>query len=156
MRCYFWGINNQSDRNRRGRGIISFAIPDWGVQFRAAQAGTAAECEYTALLSLLRFIETNPRVFEEKRLVICTDAVALVYQVNRKLPVGPGEAKMSELVRTLRNRISFELVWVPTEQNCAINGVLDSAPLTLKNPITYAHLDRKKSSDKPSPDNPLL
>ena len=64
MRCFFWGTNNRPDRDTRGAGITSFAIPDWGVQFRAAQFGNATECEYGALLALLAFIEENPKVFE--------------------------------------------------------------------------------------------
>ena len=154
MRCYFWGTNNRADRAQRGRGVISFAIPDWGVQFRAAQVGTASECEYGALLSLLRFVETNPKVFEGKKLAVCTDAVALIYQMNRRLPVGSAEASMWERVSAVRHRLPFELVWVPAEQNAAIGGVLDLAPVTLKNPITHAHLDPKRTPDKQSPGSP--
>ncbi|MEW5701868.1 MAG: hypothetical protein AB1792_06530 [Candidatus Zixiibacteriota bacterium] len=156
MRCYFWGTNNRTDRAQRGRGVISFAIPDWGVQFRAAQIGTASECEYSALLSLLRFVENNPRVFEGKKLAICTDAAALVYQVNRKLPVAPSEVNLWERVTTWRDRVPFELVWVPSEQNAAIGGVLDLAPMTLKKPLSHTHLDLKNTPDKQSPGSPRV
>ena len=150
MRCYFWGTNNLSVRDKRGRGVASFTIPDWGVQFRTAHEGTASECEYAALLALLRFVENNPRVFEGKKLEVFSDAVALVQKVNRRVPPEPAEAKSLALVRVFRNRIPFELAWVPPEQNCAIRGVLDLAPLNTKTPIQYTTIDRGKTVDKPT------
>ena len=149
MRCYFWGTNNQPDRNGRGRGVISFAIPDWGLQYRAAQEGTAAECEFAALLALLRFTQSNPRLFEGKTLELFTDAVTLVYQLNRQAAASPAETKLLALVRAVRQRIPFKLAWVPIEQNAAIQGVIDLAPLTMNAPITYAPFERKHPPKSP-------
>jgi hypothetical protein len=151
MRCYFWGTSNEMDRSRSGHGVISFAIPDWGLQYRAAQVGTAAECEFAALLALLRFTQSNPRLFEGKTLELFTDAVTLVYQLNRQAAAGLAETKLLTLVRAVRQRIPFKLAWVPSEQNAAIQGVLDLAPLSMSAPITYSPFERKRPPKSPPP-----
>ncbi|MBI3872605.1 MAG: hypothetical protein HY304_05970 [candidate division Zixibacteria bacterium] len=155
MRCYFWGTNNLPHRDQGGRGLACFAIPDWGVQFRTAHEGTASECEYTALLSLLRFVGANPKVFEGKRLEILSDAAALVEQVNRRLPSTPAEAKSLTLVRALRDRIPFDLLWIPPDQNRAIQGVLGLAPLRTKIPLEFAPHDRPSPPRRFTPDDLL-
>ncbi len=156
MRCYFWGTNNHAERDHRGNGVLSFAIPDWGVQFRAAQAGTATECEYGGLLALLHFVVTNPRVFEKMNLEILSDAAAVVYQVNRQTPVPPAEARQWALVRRLRDKRPFDLIWIPSEQNPAIHGVLDLAPLKMKTPLIFPSIEKSRSRAAPPPDKPLL
>lgn len=132
MRCYIWGTNNRELRTEDGKGVACFAIPDWGLQFRAAQDGNAATSEYAALLALLRFVESNPRVFEGQSLEVFTDASQLVEQVNGRLPVHPLQLKPHLLIRSLREKIRFELSWVPPDQNRAIDGILDLPPLKTK------------------------
>lgn len=156
MRCYFWGTNNHAERDQRGSGVLSFAIPDWGVQFRSAHAGTATECEYGGLLALLHFVGTNPRVFEKITLEILSDAAAVVYQVNRKTPVPPAEARHWALVRRLRERRPFDLIWIPSEQNPAIHGVLDLAPLKMKTHLVFPSIEERRSGIVPPPEKPLL
>ena len=143
MRCYFWGCNNLQDRDTRGNGITSFAIPDWGVQYRAAQFGTATECEYGAFLALLQFVEKNPKIFEGMKLEIFTDASAVVYQVNRQSPVPPAEARFWAVVRRFRSKRPFELCWVPQDQNRACGGVLDLAPFKMKDKLVFPRLEPK-------------
>jgi len=147
MRCYFWGTNNRPLREERALGVVSFAIPDWGVQFRAARTGDATECEYAALLALLRFVENNKSAFEGTRLEFYTDASAVVYQVNRHTPVLPAQARQWSLARRLRTLFPFELGWIPKEQNRAFSGVLELAPYQMKRSLQYPKLDPPSAAD---------
>jgi hypothetical protein len=156
MRCFFWGSNNQADRDTRAAGVTSFAIPDWGVQFRAAQFGSAIECEYGAILALLAFIEKNPKVFEGVKLEFYTDAAAVVYQVNRKQPVPPSEARFWSLIRRFRVKKPFELCWVPRNQNRAYDGVLGVAPLKLDTDLKYPTIEPKRPQRPAKDKNPLF
>lgn len=149
MRCYIWGTNNRTDRAQRGRGVASFAIPDWGLQYRVAQDGTATVCEYAALLALLRFVEDNPKAFEGQRLEVLTDAGALIEHLNQRMPVGPEELKVWTLVRALKEKVPFELSWVAPEQNRAITGVLDMAPLKMNIQIQTGSRPRKSPPFSP-------
>ncbi|HUU46976.1 MAG TPA: hypothetical protein VM118_14710 [Acidobacteriota bacterium] len=156
MRCFFWGTNNLPDRDVRGAGITSFAIPDWGVQFRAAQFGTATECEYGALLALLAFIEKNPKVFEGVKLELYSDAAAVIYQVNRRNPVPPAEARFWALVRRFRVKRPFELCWVPRDQNRAHEGILGVAPLKLDGDLKFPAIEPARSPLRPPQGDLLL
>lgn len=137
MRCYIWGTNNQEDRAEQGRGVACFAIPDWGLQFRAIQDGNADTCETAALLGLIRFIENNPKVFEGERVEVLTDASRLVEQLKGTLPIEPHLRSSVAAIRALREKVRFELSWIPPEQNRAIDGVLDLPPLKTKFQIQH-------------------
>lgn len=143
MRCYIWGTNNRDDRTDAGRGAACFVIPDWGLQFRAAHEGTAIVCELAALLALLRFVENNPKVFEGQRVEILTDASQLVEQLNGHAPLDPAQQSTMTQVRSIRERIRFELSWVPPDQNRAIEGVLDLPPLRTKFQIQHTSVSKR-------------
>lgn len=149
MRCYIWGTNNCENRAEAGIGAACFVIPDWGLQFRAAQEGSAIVCELAALLALLRFVENNPKVFESQRLEIMTDASQLVEQLNGRAPLDPSQQRSFALIRSLRERVRFEIAWVPPEQNRAIDGVLDLPPLKTKFQIQHTATP-PRSQDAPS------
>jgi len=149
MRCHVWGTNNHEDRTQEGRGVACFAIPDWGLQFRAAQDGTAMLCEYASMLALLRFVENNPKVFEGQKFEILSDSSQLVEQLHGRLPVEPPQLKAWTLIRAVREKIHFELSWVPPEQNQAIAGVLDLPLLKTRLLIQHTAIP-KKPPDSPS------
>jgi len=56
MKCYFYGTTNSDDPSITTDGVVSFAIPDTGIVFKSRWVGNQIECQYAALLSLLRFI----------------------------------------------------------------------------------------------------
>jgi hypothetical protein len=143
MRCYIWGTNNREDRSEAGRGAACFVIPDWGLQFRVAQEGSTLVCEFAALLALLRFAENNPKAFEGQRLEILTDASQLVEQVNGRAPLDPAQQPVMTLIRSIRERIRFELSWVPPDQNRAIDGVLELPPLKTKFEIQHTSISKR-------------
>lgn len=148
MRCYIWGTNNCENRAEAGRGAACFVIPDWGLQFRAAQEGSAIVCELAALLALLRFVENNPKVFEGQRLEVMTDASQLVEQLNGRAPLDPSQQRSFALISSLRERVRFEIAWVPPDQNRAIAGVLDLPPLKTRFQIQHAAVS-KRSPEPP-------
>jgi hypothetical protein len=149
MRCYIWGTNNREDRTEEGKGVACFAIPDWGLQFRGAQEGTAATCEATALLALLRFAEDNPKIFEGRSLDVYSDASQLIEQLNGRMPLDPVVIKVILAIRSLREKIRFELTWVPPDQNQAIDGILDLPPLKSKLHIDQSAVSRQSPAVNP-------
>ncbi|MEW5876197.1 MAG: hypothetical protein AB1752_13590 [Candidatus Zixiibacteriota bacterium] len=141
MRCYIWGTNNREERDTVADGIVSFAIPDLGIQFRSRHPGTASECEYVALLGLINFANNNHKLFEQHQLEVYTDAVALVYQLNRKAIVPPALERHARVVQTYRDKHRFSIGWVPKDENRAFTGVLDLAPLKTKTRIELGSAD---------------
>ena len=149
MRCFVWGTNNYQERDRVGNGVVSFAIPDLGIQFRSRHPGTAAECEYVALLGLLNFANNNTKLFEQHKLEVYTDAVSLVYQVNRKAAVPPALAKHVTLIDQFREKHRFTIGWVPKDENRAFTGVLDLAPLKTKTRISLGSVEQRGRNERP-------
>ena len=66
MKCYFYGSNLLPDKLAKNRGLISFAIPDYGVLFRSQYEGNRYECEYAAAIALIRFVQLNQEHFQGK------------------------------------------------------------------------------------------
>ena len=142
MRCYTWGTNNSENRDQPGNGILSFAIPDLGVQYRAAHVGTASECEYLAIMALLNFVNDNPKIFTRQKVEIYTDAVLPVYQVNRKAPVPASVERYCKAIQRLRLQSQLTVGWVPKEQNLAFIGVIDLPPLKTQTKIAVGPSDQ--------------
>lgn len=145
MRCYVWGTNNVEERDRIGRGVLSFAIPDLGIQFRAAHQGTACECEYLALIALLNFAENNPKIFARQTMEACSDAVLMVYQLNGKAPVPVSLERYLRIVRRFQSAHDMSVHWVPTKQNFAFTGVLDLPPVRTPATISLGTSESEKT-----------
>jgi hypothetical protein len=154
MRCYIWGTNNRIQRDDVGNGIVCFAIPDFGIQFRSRHPGTAAECEYVALLGLLNFANNNPKLFERHTLEVYTDAVALVYQVNRREAVPPSLERHVKIIELFRQKHKLSIGWVPRDENRAYTGVLDLAPLKTKFKIAPSTVNKRPEHGGSAPSNP--
>ncbi len=154
MRCYIWGTNNREDRTEEGKGVACFAIPDWGLQFRVVQDGTAATCEAAALIALLRFAENNPKLFEGQLLEVLSDASLLVEQLNGRMSIDSLQVKPLLMIKALREKIRFELSWVPPDQNRAIEGILDLPPLKAKISIEHTPPLRKAPASPPRRSKP--
>ena len=134
MKCYFHGSNLQSEKLKRGKGIISFTIPDYGVVFRAQHFGNTYECEYTAALALIRFLQPNQSHFKGKKVKLLTDSAVVVYQVNRRISTTPRLKRFRDLLLFYKRKLGFALEWIPSSMNRAEMAV----EYTATNPKTPA------------------
>ena len=91
MQCFFHGLTINNDPLAKSEGTVSFAVPDIGVIFRSRWRGSLYECQYAALLSLLRFIENNDKLFKGHGLEIFSDAPVVVYQLTKSVPIVKAE-----------------------------------------------------------------
>jgi len=119
MKCYFYGTNLLTDKSATSRGLISFAIPDYGVLFRSQYQGNRYECEYAAAIALIRFIQLNQDHFQGKPLQLLTDSPIVVYQVNNRIATTRTMQRFRDLILYYMRKMSFELVWVPASVNRA-------------------------------------
>jgi hypothetical protein len=119
MKCYFFGSNLMSDKLASGLGVMSFAIPDYGVVFRARHQGNTYECEYAAALALARFLELNSEHFKGRRLTLLSDSPIVVYQVNRRIETVRRLVRLRDMLLYYKRKLSFELEWVPSNMNRA-------------------------------------
>ncbi len=127
MNCYFYGSNLHPEKLVRQKGIISFAIPDYGVMFRAQYEGNRYECEYQAGIALIRFLQLNQAHFAGKGVKLLTDSPIVVYQVNNKLSAAGNLERLRDIIMYYKRRLGFELKWIPTKMNRAEMGLDDLA-----------------------------
>jgi hypothetical protein len=129
IKCFISAKTNRPDKSLRQNGLVSFAIPDLGILFRASFFGSYYELEYMSLLSLLRFIELNRETFKNQKIdVYCTSSL-LVYQVNQNAFCQKELEKQKNLAIAYKNILNFSLSWIPDAENRAEKGMLDLPPL---------------------------
>ncbi len=127
MNCYFYGSNLHDEKLVTNRGVISFAVPDYGVMFRAQYEGNRYECEYAAGIALIRFMQLNQQHFTKRGIKLMTDSPIVVYQVNNRLAATGSLLRFRDLILFYRRKFGFELKWVPTQMNRAQSGLADIA-----------------------------
>jgi hypothetical protein len=119
MRCFFHGHNRGEDGLSGFNGLVSFAIPDLGISFRAQYRGNRDECEYASLLALLEFVELNPHLFRNRRIEIFGNDYLIISQVNQGAQPSRNLEPYMNMAIGYKNKIPFTLNWIPDNENLA-------------------------------------
>jgi hypothetical protein len=123
MRCFFYGRKRQNEGISGFNGLVSFAIPDIGITFRAQYRGSRDECEYASLLALLEFVELNPHLFKNKRIEIFGNDNKVISQVNKEAQPSRSLEPYMSMAIGYRHKIPFSLNWIPDHENLAQDGL---------------------------------
>ncbi len=118
MECYFSSRRIKSE-SRRHNALLSFAVPDLGIVFRAQFTGDDMECEYASLLSLLEFVEINPQLFRNKTVEIYGDCFEVVKQVNNEMYCDKQLEPYRNMVQLFKQKVPYVLYYVPAKDNPA-------------------------------------
>jgi ribonuclease HI len=118
MECYFTSnlIDSESGKHN---ALLSFAVPEYGIVFRAQFSGKEAECEYASLLSLLEFVEINPQLFKNKTVEIFGDSTIVVNQVNDKMYCNKQLEPFRKMAQLFRKKIPYVLNYILPKENPA-------------------------------------
>ncbi len=125
MKCYFYGNRfSTGDCN----GIISFAIPDYGVSFKTIWDADKTECQYLAFLALLRFIDLNRNTFQNEKIEALSDSSIVINQVKGIQYTEEDFKKYRNAAREYNDRSAYSLQWIPLYENRAFTGINDYPP----------------------------
>lgn len=105
------------------QGVVSFAVPDYGILFRCQAEGSRADLEIIAFLSFLRFAEHNIDIFKKKELHIHTDFPVLVFVMNNKTGTGGGIEAVRREARKSAKRLNFKVHLIDSKENRAAGAV---------------------------------
>ena len=144
LRCYFFGISPGKKDDEKAPGLSGFAIPDLGILYKNRCRGTLYECQYNGLLILLRFIESNKKSLREFELEIHSDAAVVVYQLLHHKSVSQSLMRLYNAAVVYQSKIAFRMSWVPSRDNPALSGLLETPPLKSDIEIRF---DDKKSAN---------
>ena len=131
MKLYFYGQCFQTANDSPGKGIISIMLPDLGVMYRTQFMGTQRECEYTAAIMAVRFVDNNKKFLAKQNLELLSDSAELVDQVNQVLPIDPKSKVYRDTVRMYLKMHNMTLAWVPRSENRAAQLTPNLPPLKL-------------------------
>jgi len=131
MKLYFFG-NSGNPLKGDGLGLISIMMPDLGVIYRTRFEGSQPECEYTAAIMAVKFIEKNHEFLGKQNLELLTDSSNLVHQVNQDLPLHGPIKVYRDTVKMYLKKYELKLSWVPRSENRAAQIVPKLPPLKIK------------------------
>jgi len=124
MKCFFYGHNRDAEGSTGFNSLVSFAIPDVGITFRAQFKGGREECEYASLLALLEFIELNPHLFKNRRIEVFGNNSRIINQVNRGAHPPRNLEPYLNMAVDYKHKIPFTLTWIPDSENIAQDGLV--------------------------------
>jgi hypothetical protein len=125
LKCFVSGRHLPGDSQH---GVVSFAVPEYGILFRSLAKGGRADLEIIAFLSFLRFAEHNIEIFKRKQLNIFTDFPILAFIVNDESRSIPGVEAVRQEAAKKAKVLRFEVVLIDTESNRAA-GSADDIPV---------------------------
>jgi hypothetical protein len=106
-------------------------LPDLGVIYRTQFLGTQRECEYTAAIMAVRFVDNNKEFLSRQNIELLSDSAELVDQVNKVLPIDRKSKVYRDTVRMYLKMHKMSLAWVPRSENRAAQLTPNLPPLKL-------------------------
>jgi hypothetical protein len=143
LKCYISSKSIQQNREKKQIGLVSFAIPDLGILFKARYVASHYELEYVSLLALARFIETNSNAFKRQKLSILCSSSMLVYQMTQNSLCQREVEKHRNLALAYKKKYDFSLSWVPESENPAQNGMIDLPPVKSQYNFNFEDIQKK-------------
>jgi len=124
MELYFASMESPAAQPRP-RNLVTFAIPDIGVSFKAPYEAEDMTLEYASLLTLLEFIEINPKLFTNRALELYCNSADLVDQINTRRVDKPGLAPYLKKALEYRLRLKYSINWIRPDDNPARRSEID-------------------------------
>lgn len=145
LRCYFFGMTYGERADISSSGLAGFAIPDLGILYKDRFVGTLYESQYEGLLILLRFLESNLKNFKGLEFEIYSDAAVVVYQILHKRSISRETRQLYESAISIKSRLPYKINWIPSRDNPALSGLLETPPL--KSSIDIKFEEKKRIGD---------
>jgi len=102
-----------------GDGLVLFALPDLGIQFKCRVAGESRSLEFAALLTLLQFLEKKLAGQKPSRIRVHSSDPAFVFAMANQLKQGAGQKKQIEMIKKWLKKMTIEIAIVPEHRNLA-------------------------------------
>lgn len=120
LKCY---ISGRLLPGESRQGIVSFAVPEYGILFRCQAEGSRIDLEVIALMIFLRFADHNIPIFGKKNLQILTDSPVLAFIMNHKSGGGKGVETVRKEAREFAKKMAFEIALIDSKSNRASKSV---------------------------------
>lgn len=115
LACYVSGRHLPGEQKR---GLVSFAVPEWGILFRCLADGSRTDLEILAFMSFLRFAQHNHEIFAGRELRIFTDCQVLLFLMRDGADT-PGADKLRRRAAEIAPKIHFTVEMIDSDRNRA-------------------------------------
>lgn len=146
LKCF---VSGRHVSNEESRGVVCFAVPEYGILFRCSAEGTRSDLELIAFLSFLRFAEHNRTIFAPKELHIFTDFPLLMFLLNNKEVAQGGMLTILKQAEKFCKNFQVRVKWIDPKDNRAAGSVNDIPTMPTDSKIkikTLANFDLTASS----------
>lgn len=125
VRCYIAAFNNPRidpvlEREGFSKGMICFAIPDFGVLFRCRTSGAILDLEFGALLSLLEFVKTKLKDEKIKEVQVLSSNPQMVFSFAGKADASEASRLRRRLLGEYSRELKVALSYVKPVENRAL------------------------------------
>jgi hypothetical protein len=126
MDCYF-GASKLPRQPEGGKSaIVMFHIPDVGIRFKAPFAAVDQDhSDLASLLALLEFIDSNQKYFSKNTFQLYGNNLNVINVLNGRAESRLELAHLVQKAAEYRRKYRFSLEWIPTNENSAIDQLLD-------------------------------
>lgn len=116
LRCYIAAFNNARldpflESHGFSKGIVCFAIPDYGILFRCRSQGRVVDLEFGAIFSLLEFIRAKLKDENIKSVQVYSSNPELVFAFTENSPHmqkgSPRRLLLNEFARTMKIAVGY-------------------------------------------------
>lgn len=112
MELYFSSMSGHKDDNTI-HNLVTFAIPDIGVKFKAPFPAEDMALDYASLLALLEFVDINPQLFANRALEIYSNNPQIVQQIETSTVDDVELVPFLRKVLEYRTRMKYSINWIP-------------------------------------------
>ncbi len=133
------------------RGIIIFAIPEFGILFRCRALGTATDLEFAAYFALLRFIKTRLADQQVKAVQVLSSNPEFVFSFTGKSVHLNNNEERKKLLREYGREFKLAVGYIrPTDNKALISpGDFPSMPAGARIELSPDQSERRQPAIKP-------
>ena len=106
-------------------GLISFAIPNFGVVFRCLGEGDILTMEFSLFFSLLEFIQTKLKDENIKSIQVLSSNPHFVFSFSKYSEALKDGTAYRQLLDKYMKKMSIQIAYVKPQRNQALSSIVD-------------------------------
>jgi len=130
IKCYIAAfqnpkIDNFLENNGFSKGVLSFAIPDYGIQFRCRADGELIELEFAAFFTLLKFLVGKLEDQKIKKVIVNSSNPEFIFSFTGKTKHLQPRSTYRQMLEEFARKININVGYIKPVDNKALISPAD-------------------------------
>jgi hypothetical protein len=154
--CYIGAVLKRSldpflEKNGFARGLISFAVPEFGILFKCCVEGEPVELEFAAFFSLLKFLTTTLAGEKIKSIRVFSSMPEFVFSFTGKGKYLAENSPKYKMLREYSSKMAIAISFIEKKNNRSLISPADypSLPEGQAVKLDYDYYKKQKIKIKP-------